>query len=153
MLFRSLPNHLHVPWSIKAMEAGKHVLCEKPIALSYSEARKLWKVANQHPTLKVMEAFMYRFHPRWQKTKQLVTGGLIGKLRTIQSFFSYYNTNPDDYRNKPEFGGGGLMDIGCYSISLSRFIFGSEPENVLGIVEYDPVSKVDRLASGILEFD
>ena len=147
-----LPNHLHVPWSIKALKAGKHVLCEKPIGLSTAEAQQLLDAARKFPRLKVMEAFMYRHHPQWQRAKQLVAEGKIGEVRTIQSFFSYYNTDPDDIRNRADIGGGGLMDIGCYCISLSRFIFGAEPRRVCGIMEHDPEFKVDRLASGILEF-
>lgn len=147
-----LPNHLHVPWSIKALKAGKHVLCEKPIGLSTAEAQQLLDAARKFPRLKVMEAFMYRHHPQWRRAKQLVAEGRIGEVRTIQSFFSYYNTDPDDIRNRADIGGGGLMDIGCYCISLSRFIFGAEPRRVCGIMEHDPEFKVDRLASGILEF-
>ena len=147
-----LPNHLHVPWSIKALEAGKHVLCEKPIGLSSAEARQLLEASRQHPDLKVMEAFMYRHHPQWGLARSLVAEGGIGELRTIQSFFSYYNVDPDNIRNQADAGGGGLMDIGCYCISQSRLIFDAEPERVLGIVEYDPVFKTDRLASGILDF-
>ncbi len=147
-----LPNHLHVPWSIRALEAGKHVLCEKPIGLSAVEAEELLSVAKKYPELKVMEAFMYRHHPQWQRAKQMVTDGKIGELRTIQSFFSYYNVDPNDIRNKPGMGGGALMDIGCYSISLSRFIFGVEPRRVFGVMEYDERFKVDRLTSGVLDF-
>ena len=147
-----LPNHLHVPWSIKALKAGKHVLCEKPIGLKTAEAEDLLKEAQKYPELKVMEAFMYRHHPQWQRAKQLVTEGKIGDLRTIHSFFSYYNADPDNIRNMANIGGGGLMDIGCYCISLARFIFGSEPQRVLGKLEYDPKFKTDRLCSGILDF-
>ncbi len=147
-----LPNHLHVPWSIKALEAGKHVLCEKPIALTSAEAQTLVAASQKHPHLRVMEAFMYRFHPQWQRAKQLVSEGKIGELRTIHSFFSYHNVDPNNIRNMADIGGGGLMDIGCYNISLSRFIFGREPQCVFGSVEYDPQFKTDRLASGILDF-
>jgi len=147
-----LPNHLHVRWSIKALTAGKHVLCEKPIGLNAAQAEELLAAAKKHPALKVMEAFMYRHHPQWQRARQLVAEGSIGKLRTIQSFFSYYNVDPGNVRNTAEIGGGGLMDIGCYCISLSRFIFGSEPQRVCGIMEYDPRFKTDRLTSGILDF-
>ncbi|MDH7486851.1 MAG: Gfo/Idh/MocA family oxidoreductase [Anaerolineae bacterium] len=147
-----LPNHLHVPWSLRALEAGKHVLCEKPIGLSVSEAEQLLEAAHKHPHLKVMEAFMYRHHPQWRKAKQLVDEGRIGELRTIQTFFSYYNVDPDNIRNRADIGGGGLMDIGCYCISLSRFIFDAEPQRVVGIVEYDPVFGTDRLTSGTMDF-
>jgi predicted dehydrogenase len=147
-----LPNHLHVPWTINALKAGKHVLCEKPIGLSAAEAQKLLDAARKFPHQKVMEAFMYRHHPQWKWAKQKVAEGKIGELRTIQSFFSYYNADPDNIRNKADIGGGGLMDIGCYCISLSRFIFRAEPWRVCGIIEEDPNMKVDRLTSGILEF-
>jgi len=151
-IYNPLPNHLHVPWSIKALEAGKHVLCEKPIALTTAEAQTLADAAKQHPQLKVMEAFMYRHHPQWQRARQIVTEGGIGQLRTIQSIFTYFNNDPSNVRNQADIGGGGLMDIGCYNISISRFIFGAEPQRVCGIVEYDPQFKTDRLASGMLDF-
>jgi len=147
-----LPNHLHVPWSIKALQAGKHALCEKPIGLSSAEAEQLLQVSQQYPKLKIMEAFMYRFHPQWQAVKNMVTDGSIGELKTIQSFFSYYNIDPGNIRNKKDIGGGGMMDIGCYCLSLSRFIFDKEPKRVLGTIEFDPVLLTDRMASGILDF-
>ena len=151
-IYNPLPNHMHVPWTIKALEAGKHVLCEKPIAPTAAEAQHLLDAAKQYPHLKVMEAFMYRFHPQWQLARQMVQEGKIGTLRTIQSFFSYYNDDPRNIRNIAEVGGGGMLDIGCYTVSLSRFIFGTEPQRVSGIVEYDPQLKTDRLDSGILDF-
>ena len=147
-----LPNHLHVEWTIKALQAGKHVLCEKPIGLSSAEAVQLLLSAQQSPELKIMEAFMYRLHPQWQLAKKMATDGTIGELKTIQSFFSYYNADPANIRNQKEMGGGGMMDIGCYCISLARFIFGEEPLKVSGSVEYDPVLQTDRMASGILDF-
>ena len=147
-----LPNHLHVPWSIKALEAGKHVLCEKPIALSAAEAQELLDASKKHPDLKIMEAFMYRHHPQWQKARELASSGEIGSLQTIQAFFSYYNTDPTDIRNMAGIGGGGLMDIGCYTISLARFIFGAEPQKVCGLMEYDPQLEVDRITTAILDF-
>jgi predicted dehydrogenase len=151
-IYIPLPNEQHVPWSIKALEAGKHVLCEKPIALTADEAQTLVDAAAQYPHLKVMEAFMYRYHPQWQRAKALVTGGAIGELRTIQSFFTYSNLDPTNIRNQVEHGGGGLMDIGCYNISLSRFIFGAEPARVCSMVEHDPTFNTDRLVSGMLDF-
>ena len=151
-IYNPLPNHLHVLWSIKALEAGKHVLCEKPIAPTVAEAQKLVDAAKQYPNLKVMEAFMYRFHPQWLLARQLVRDGKIGVLRTVQSFFSYYNDDPRNIRNIAEVGGGGMLDIGCYNVSVARFIFGAEPQRVSGIVEYDPQLKTDRFASGILDF-
>jgi predicted dehydrogenase len=151
-VYLPLPNHLHVPWAIKALKAGKHVLCEKPLGLNAAEAQELLEASRKFPRLKVMEAFMYRYHPQWQWVKKRVSEGKIGELRTIQSFFSYYNSDTNNIRNKADTGGGGLMDIGCYCISLSRFIFGAEPRRVCGIREEDPEMKVDRLTSGILEF-
>ncbi len=151
-IYNPLPNHLHVPWTIKAIEAGKHVLCEKPIGLSSAQGQELVEVAARHPQLKVMEAFMYRHHPQWVRARAIVAAGGVGELKTIQSFFSYFNDDPTNIRNRADIGGGGLMDIGCYNISLSRFIFGAEPTRVLGIVEFDPNFKTDRLASGILDF-
>jgi len=147
-----LPNHLHVPWTIKALNVGKHVLCEKPISLNADEAHELLDVAKKFPELKVMEAFMYRHHLQWQWVKRIIEEGKIGGVRIIQSFYSYYNTNPNDIRNKTDFGGGALMDIGCYCIALSRSIFEANPWRVCGIIEYDPKFKTDRLASAILEF-
>lgn len=147
-----LPNHLHVPWAIRALKAGKHVLCEKPIGLSVAEAEQLAGVAAAHPESKVMEAFMYRHHPQWQAARGLVREGRIGQLRTIQSLFSYFNDDASNIRNQRDIGGGALMDIGCYCISLSRFLFDAEPQRVLGLVERDPKTEIDRLTSAVLEF-
>ena len=152
-IYNPLPNHLHVPWTLRAMAAGTHVLCEKPIALSSAEAEQLVEAAESHPELKVMEAFMYRFHPQWQTVRQLVHDGRIGELRTIHTSFSYFNDDPKNYRNHLEMGGGGLMDIGCYPISLSRFIFGAEPARVLGEVHFDSDFGVDTLSSAVLKFE
>src|SRR5690348_12343890 len=151
-IYNPLPNHLHVPWSIRALEAGKHVLCEKPIALTTAEAQSLADVAARHPKLKVMEAFMYRHHPQWIAARQLIADGGIGSLRVVHSHFSYWNVDPLNIRNMAAIGGGALMDIGCYCVSLSRFLFGSEPQRVLGVVERDPKFETDRITSGTLAF-
>lgn len=151
-IYNPLPNHLHVEWSIKALEAGKHVLCEKPIGLSAAQGQKLVDEGARRPHLKLMEAFMYRHHPQWQTARQLVRDGGVGELRAIQALFSYHNVDPDNVRNIAHIGGGALMDIGCYPISVARFIFGAEPNRVCGIVEYDPNFKTDRLDSAILDF-
>jgi predicted dehydrogenase len=151
-IYNPLPNDQHIPWSIAALEAGKHVLCEKPIGLSAAEARKLVEAGKNHPRLKLMEAFMYRHHPQWRKAKELVTSGEIGPLRSIQTFFSFYNDDPKNIRHDPAMGGGSLMDVGCYAISLSRWLFTAEPQRVMGWVEYDPRFQVDRLASAVLDF-
>src|SRR3984893_549422 len=136
-IYNPFPNHLHVPWSIKAMEAGKHVLCEKPIALSAAEARALVPVRDR-ARVKIGEAFMVRTHPQWLRTKELISKGQIGELRGIVGVFSYFNRDAKNVRNKPEWGGGGLMDIGCYPITVSRFMFGAEPLRVAGGREGDP---------------
>ncbi|MGK0184524.1 MAG: putative dehydrogenase [Verrucomicrobiales bacterium] len=151
-IYNPLPNHLHVPWSLKAIEAGKHVLCEKPVALTSGEAQQLVDAANAHPELKVMEAFMYRHNPQWQKAKDLTTSGGVGDLRTVQTAFSYFNDDGDNIRNRADIGGGGLMDIGCYCISLSRFLFDREPQRLVAMVENDPRFDVDRLSLAILDF-
>ena len=147
-----LPNHMHVPWTIKALAANKHVLCEKPIALTATEAKELLKETEKFPHLKVMEAFMYRHHPQWIQALELINGGGIGMVKTIHSFFSYYNDDPENIRNMVDIGGGGLMDIGCYCISLARLIFDEEPQRVFGKIEYDPGFETDRICSGILDF-
>ncbi len=146
-----LPNHLHAEWAIRAAYAGKHVLCEKPLALSSTDALRMVDACVE-ADVKFMEAFMYRLHPSWQAVVDLVRNGRIGDLVTVQSWFSYYNDDPKNIRNIHEFGGGALMDIGCYAINLSRMLFDAEPDNVTGTVTHDPVSGVDILTSGILEF-
>jgi len=147
-----LPNHLHVPWAIKALQAGKHVLCEKPLALNAGEVQELQKVKNSTPGLKCMEAFMYRFHPQWKAVREVINTGQIGKIQKIHSTFTYFNDNADNIRNKYVEGGGGLMDIGCYCINLSRFLFNSEPERVIGNLRYDPEFGIDIQADGMLDF-
>lgn len=148
-----LPNHLHVEWSLKSLQAGKHVLCEKPIALHAQEAAHLRREAAKFPDLKIMEAFMYRHHPQWQVVKELLEQKAIGELKYIHSAFSYHNVDPADIRNQADIGGGGLLDIGCYCINVSRMLFGSEPKRVSGALEYDPKMKIDRLATGALDFE
>jgi predicted dehydrogenase len=150
-IYNPLPNQLHVPWSIKAAEAGKHVLCEKPLSLTVAEARTLL-AARDRTRVKIGEAFMVRTHPQWLRAREVVRSGRIGPLRSIIGFFSYHNVNPSNIRNIPECGGGALMDVGCYPITTSRFMFGEEPSRVFGLVERDPVMKVDRLTSAILDF-
>jgi len=151
-IYNPLPNHLHVQWSIRALEAGKHVLCEKPIGLSSAEGQQLVDAGKQHPTLKLMEAFMYRHHPQWQRARQIVRDGGIGQLLTIQSAFSYFNDDASNIRNMADIGGGGIMDIGCYPISLSRFIFAAEPTRVVSTLDRDPSFQTDRRASVVLDF-
>lgn len=152
-IYNPLPNHLHVPWSIKALQAGKHVLCEKPLGLDAADARRLLDAARRHPHLKVMEAFMYRHHPQWKLAQQLVKKGEIGEVRSVHTFFNYFLADPDNVRNKSDIGGGGLLDVGCYAVSLSRLIFEGEPRRAFAALDLDPQFNTDRLASGILEFE
>lgn len=152
-VYNPLPNHLHVSWSIKAAEAGKHVLCEKPLGIDAGDAEKLVKACQEQGVL-MMEAFMYRMHPQWVMAKEYVTSGKLGDLKAIQVFFSYTNHDPNNIRNRPDFAGsGGLMDIGCYPISLSRFLFEDEPKRVVSLVNRDPKLKIDILDSAILDFE
>ncbi len=150
-IYNPLPNHLHVPWSIRAAEAGKHVLCEKPVALSAQEARALL-AARDRTGVQIAEAFMVRVHPQWHAVRELVEGGRIGDLRLVVGHFSYYRVDPADIRSRRAWGGGALLDIGCYPIMLARWLFGAEPRAVVGMIERDPSLGVDRLASGMLHF-
>jgi predicted dehydrogenase len=151
-IYNPLPNHLHVPWSIRAAEQGKHVLCEKPIALTAREARELLE-ARDRTGVQIGEAFMVRTHPQWLKVKEIIASGRIGELRLITGHFSYYRRDPEDIRSRVEWGGGALMDVGCYPITISRWLFGAEPTDVIGLMERDPDMKIDRLTSGLLRFE
>src|SRR5580704_1878864 len=150
-VYNPLPNHLHVPWSIKAAEAGKHVLCEKPISLTVPEAMSLLRTRDR-TGVKIEEAFMVRTHPQWCKAIELVRSGKIGTLRSVMGYFSYFNRDPKNIRNIPEYGGGALMDIGCYLVYASRLLFGEEPKRVVANIERDPEMGTDILTSGILHF-
>jgi predicted dehydrogenase len=151
VIYNPLPNHLHVPWSIKAAEAGKHVLCEKPIAMNAAEAQKLIQ-ARDRTGMKIGEAFMVRTHPQLLRARELVRSGVIGELRAIISAFSYYNTDPKNIRNILEAGGGAVMDIGCYPITMARFLFEREPRRTAAVVDRDPQLGTDRLSSAVLDF-
>jgi len=146
-----LPNHLHLEWTLAAIAAGKHVLCEKPLALSSGDAARMVDAA-ERAGVRLMEAFMYRLHPSWVAVRDLVASGRIGSLQTIQSWFSYYNDDATNIRNIRAAGGGALMDIGCYSVNLSRMLFGAEPIRVTGTVRRDQGDGVDTLTTGTLEF-
>ncbi|HJP94927.1 MAG TPA: Gfo/Idh/MocA family oxidoreductase, partial [Pyrinomonadaceae bacterium] len=151
VVYIPLPNHLHVPWTIKAAEAGKHVLCEKPIALNAAQAETLIEVRNR-TGVRIQEAFMVRTHPQWLETRRLIQTGKIGTLRSITGFFSYFNPDPANIRNRLDFGGGGLMDIGCYPIAISRFMYEEEPRRVFGFIDRDWVLGTDTLTSAVLDF-
>lgn len=150
-IYNPLPNHLHVEWSIKAAEAGKHVLCEKPIGLNTAEAREL-VAAKVRTGVLMQEAFMVRFHPQWKRAREIVRNGEIGELRAVQGFFSYFNNDPANIRNQVSIGGGGVFDIGCYPVVGSRYLFEAEPTRVVSLLERDPQMQVDRLSSAIMEF-
>jgi len=151
-IYIPLPNHLHKEWSIAAARAGKHVLCEKPLALTAADAEEMIAAAEASGVV-LMEAFMYRHHPSWVAVRHLVSSGRIGRLVTIQSWFSYYNDDPSNIRNILDFGGGALYDIGCYCINLSRMLFGGEPVRITSAIRRDPNDGTDVLTSAILEFD
>jgi predicted dehydrogenase len=146
-----LPNHLHAEWTEKAAAAGKHVLCEKPVAMSSEQARHMIQTCRE-AGVKFMEAFMYRLHPMWVEAKRLVDSGAIGDLLAVQSFFSYRNVDPSNIRNVAEFGGGALMDVGCYPVNVSRMLFGAEPETVKSSILRDPEFGTDVVTSAVLDF-
>ena len=150
-VYNPLPNHLHVPWSIRAAEAGKHVLCEKPIAATSQEVLELIAARDRHG-VKAGEAFMARTNPQWLYAQRLVDEGRLGDLRVMLGGFSYFNRDPGNIRNNPEWGGGALLDIGCYLVTLSRMLYRAEPQRVMALVERDPEFGVDRLVSGLMEY-
>ena len=150
-IYNPLPNQLHVPWTAKAAEAGKHVLCEKPLSMNVAEARTLLEV-RRRTGVRIGEAFMIRSHPQWLRVRQLIDEGRIGPLRSVMAFFSYHNVDPGNIRNQPECGGGALYDIGCYCIQAARVGFGQEPSRAVGHIDRDPQLGTDRLTSAILDF-
>ena len=151
-IYNPLPNQFHVPWTAKAAEAGKHVLCEKPISLTVAEAMTLLAV-RERTGVKIGEAFMIRSAPQWLRVAELLRARRIGQLRSVAGFFSYFNDDPANIRNQVECGGGALLDIGCYCIQAARYGFGQEPKRVIGLVERDPQFHVDRLTSALLDFE
>ena len=150
-IYNPLPNNLHVPWTIKAAEAGKHVLCEKPISMTVAEAKSLLPV-RERTGVKIGEAFMVDTHPQWIRVRELLGAGRIGELRAVVGFFSYYNVNPRNIRNIVEVGGGGLMDIGCYMVHGARYAFQQEPTRAVALIDRDPQMGTDRLTSALLDF-
>lgn len=146
-----LPNHLHARWAIAAAESGKHVLCEKPLAMTSADARRMIEVADSAGVL-LMEAFMYRLHPLWVKIMDLVQSGEIGQVRGVQTIFSYFNDDGSDIRNRSEVGGGALYDIGCYAVNVARLVFGTEPDGVKASIIRDPVQGTDIVTSAVLDF-
>src|SRR5690606_22270381 len=148
-IYNPLPNHLHVPMTLAAAQAGKHVLCEKPIALSAAEAEQLRDVPSD---IVFLEAFMVRFHPQWQRLREIIRSGELGEIRAINAVFTYHNVDPGNVRNQADIGGGGIMDIGCYPITAARYFFEDEPSRVVSLIERDPNFGTDRLASVLADF-
>jgi predicted dehydrogenase len=148
-IYNPLPNHLHVPMTVAAARAGKHVLCEKPIALNAADAQALRQCP---PDRIVLEAFMVRFHPQWQRAREIIRSGELGEVRAINAVFTYFNADPANVRNQADIGGGGIMDIGCYPITAARYLFEGEPRRVVSLVERDETFGTDRLASVIADF-
>jgi predicted dehydrogenase len=148
-IYNPLPNHLHVPMTLAAAAAGKHVLCEKPIAITADEAEQLRQAGSQ---VLIAEAFMVRHHPQWQRARELIRSGEIGDLRSIQVIFSYFNVDPGNIRNRSDIGGGGLLDIGCYAVVAGRYFFDAEPVRVVALVDRDPSFGVDRTTSALMDF-
>ena len=149
VIYNPLPNHEHVALTLQAARAGKHVLCEKPMALNANQAAQLREVAGQ---VHIMEAFMVRFHPQWARVRELVRAGELGEVRAVQTWFSYFNRQPDNIRNKADIGGGALYDIGCYAVATARYLFEAEPQRVVALVDRDPQFKTDRTVSALLDF-
>jgi predicted dehydrogenase len=147
-----LPNHLHATWAIAAAEAGKHVLCEKPLAMTVRDAERMIEAA-ERAGVQLMEAFMYRLHPSWVAVREIIASGRIGRISAVHSWFSYYNDDPENIRNVLASGGGALYDIGCYGVNLSRMLFAAEPSRVEAMVVRDPVGGTDVVTSAILAFD
>src|SRR5687767_12259873 len=150
-IYNPLPNHLHVPWTARAAEAGKHVLCEKPVAMNAEEARSLIEVRDRSGVI-IQEAFMVRTHPQWMRVVDEVRAGTVGELRGYSGVFSYFNDDPANIRNRAEYGGGALMDIGCYLIHTARMVFAREPARVSGAIERDPRTGIDRVTALTLDF-
>jgi predicted dehydrogenase len=148
-IYNPLPNHLHVPLTLEAAAAGKHVLCEKPIALTAAQAEQLKSATG---SVLIMEAFMVRFHPQWLRARELVRGGEIGTLRAVQFLFCYANSDPSNIRNKADIGGGALYDIGCYAITAGRYFFEAEPARGIALIDRDPAFGTDRLTSALVDF-
>lgn len=148
-VYNPLPNHLHVPLTLMAASAGKHVLCEKPIAITAHEAEQLKEASSK---VFIAEAFMVRHHPQWQHARSLIQEGAIGEVRAIQVLFSYFNADPSNIRNRADIGGGGLLDIGCYAVVAGRYFFDAEPVRVIALEDLDPALAIDRTTSAVMDF-
>ena len=150
-IYNPLPNHLHVEWTVKALDAGKDVLCEKPIALHAADAQAIVD-ARDRSGRRVIEAFMLRYHPQWHRVRELVRAGRIGTVRAIQSAFCFTVTDPKNVRNQADIGGGALYDVGCYPLVTARYVFGAEPERAMALLHRDADTGVDTVTSGLVAF-
>jgi predicted dehydrogenase len=151
MVYIPLPNHMHKEWVEKCIEAGKPVLCEKPLGMDTGEAQEMTTKA-QEAGIPLMEGFMYMFHPMWKHARDIIKTKQIGDVQFIHTAFSYNNPSPTNIRNIPEYGGGALMDIGCYAISVPRFIIGDEPKQVMSLQSTHPVFGTDMHSTAIMDF-
>jgi len=152
-VYNPLPNNMHLSYTIQALRAGKHVLCEKPLTLTEAEAQEIESEAAKHPELKLMEAFMYRFHPQWEKLQQLLEEGQTGSMRAVHAIFSFFNDDAKNIRNRGDMGGGSLLDVGCYAVSSARLLFGSEPLRISAVMDLDPAENIDLTTSAVMEFE
>ena len=150
VIYNSLPNHLHAEWTIKAVEAGKHVLCEKPLALNVNEVDTIQKAAQKHGRV-VAEAFMYRHHPQTHQVLELIRRGSIGTLKLLRGSFTYVLTGGTDVRLDPAMGGGSIWDVGCYPISYARTVVGEDPLDVFGWQVRGPTG-IDETFVGQMRF-
>jgi predicted dehydrogenase len=150
-IYNPLPNHLHVEWTVKALNAGKHVLCEKPLGLNAAEAQAIVEARNRNRK-RVIEAFMVRYHPQWHRVRALVRSGRIGQVQAIHAAFLFTQLDPNNVRNRADIGGGALYDVGCYPLVTARYVFGSEPTRAVALISRDAKMGVDTLTSGLLEF-
>jgi len=152
-VYNPLPNNMHLSYTIQALRAGKHVLCEKPLTLTEAEAQEIESEAAKHPELKLMEAFMYRFHPQWEKLQQLLEEGQTGSMRAVHAIFSFFSGDAKNIRNRGDMGGGSLLDVGCYAVSSARLLFGSEPLRISAVMDLDPAENIDLTTSAVMEFE
>ena len=148
-VYNPLPNHLHVELTLAAAKAGKHVLCEKPMAMNVADAERL---RNAPKDIIISEAFMVRYHPQWLRAREIIRSGELGTIRSVNAVFTYFNDDPNNVRNMADIGGGAIMDIGCYPVTAGRFFFDSEPKRVVTLIDRDPTFKTDRFSSTIADF-
>lgn len=150
-VYLPLPNHLHAPWIMAAADAGKHILCEKPLTLDAAQAEAVTAHCRDRGVL-LMEAFMYRFHPAWVEARRLIAEGAVGRILDVAIWFAFRTVCSDDYRLVPEQGGGALLDVGCYAVNVSRMLLGDDPVAVHAAARLDPRTGVDMTVSAVLDY-